>query len=393
MLVLKKFSPAKEAKFRDARAAALAEVNVTTYLVVAAMVACFSWWDYFVDPVNWYTAFKIRCVGVVGILATGMVQRWSGRIDWAPAIAKVRYTIAVTTVAGALSVLQQGFTVGIASLVVVLLAGPYIARDRRDLLLLNIVPMLSIVTIIYFAEPDVFAVINSMIFIALALTTSVSLSEVFESANRRVFEIEEALTNEARTDSLTGLRNRRALVEFAAVELSRSQRAGTPLAVILIDIDHFKQVNDRFGHDAGDSVIRAIGELLQAEVRNTDALARWGGEEFLVVLPATSEQQAANLAERMRVSVANASIPIREMVGAINVTTTVSLGVAAITSPAAFDNGASTGTDDHLHRWSNLLKAADDFLYRAKETGRNRVIASSPIVFENAAGISQNAQP
>lgn len=356
---------AGDGAFRAARMAALAEINVTTYPLSAAMIMLFSWWDWFVDPANWKSALLIRGVGSTVIVATGLVQRYSKRIDWAVAIARIRYTAGVLAVAGALAVLDQGYVVGVAGLIAVMLSGPYIALDRRDLLLLNVLPVVVIGAVMYAAGLDRFAVINAWVFIALAIAVSLLLARVFEAANRRAFALEQQLMREARTDALTGLLNRRALEEFAQLELKRGDRFATPLSAILCDIDHFKSINDRDGHAAGDRVIRAVGERLRAELRETDAFGRWGGEEFIAILPDTPAAAAQVLAERMRAAIEAGPV------GDGGPRVTVSLGVA---------QRAPGG------EWDLLVKAADEALYRAKAQGRNRVVVAPPAAAQPLAG-------
>jgi diguanylate cyclase (GGDEF)-like protein len=204
-----------------------------------------------------------------------------------------------------------------------------------------------------------FEVVNAAIFIALAVAVSLMLARVFEATNRRAFALELQLTSEARTDALTGLRNRRALEEAAGSEVKRGARTGSPLAVIIGDIDHFKQINDRHGHDVGDQVIRAVAGLLKGVARESDALGRWGGEEFLVILPDTDEAAARRLAERMRAAVEGGRMPVEGL------RATVSLGVA----------GLLPGGSDPA-RWQEAVRRADDAMYRAKEGGRNRVVTA-----------------
>ena len=186
---------------------------------------------------------------------------------------------------------------------------------------------------------------------------SMLLGRVFEAANRRAFLLEQELKRDARTDALTGLRNRRALDEFATAAFKGAARSGASCAVIICDIDHFKAINDRHGHDVGDVVIRYVGGLLAKAVRESDALGRWGGEEFLAVLPDTATDSSMILAERMRVSVEAASAELPQ-----NLHVTVSLGVAG-----------GRAKEGDAGNWDHVLKAADDALYRAKEEGRNRV--------------------
>lgn len=157
-------------------------------------------------------------------------------------------------------------------------------------------------------------------------------------------------------DSLTGLYNRRTLLERLAEEFARARRARHPLCCLMIDLDRFKRLNDRYGHFAGDAVLIAAAARLKETARQGDVLGRLGGEEFLAILPATSAQEAVRLAERMRRRVADHLISVGE--AAIRLR--ISVGVAEMAA------------DDDPRR---LLKRADDALYLAKAAGRNQVKA------------------
>ncbi len=157
------------------------------------------------------------------------------------------------------------------------------------------------------------------------------------------------------TDELTGLPNRRALFEKGAYEILRARRFNHPLSVIMFDIDHFKQVNDRYGHPAGDHVLRLIADLLRDCVRATDLPARYGGEEFVVLLPETSDLLVSQIAERLRAQIAGLAVPN----GSEVLRVTVSLGVASL----------SQETPD----FSKLISHADQALYQSKRDGRNRI--------------------
>jgi two-component system chemotaxis response regulator CheY len=164
------------------------------------------------------------------------------------------------------------------------------------------------------------------------------------------------LSTAAATDPLTGLCNRRALEQRLPQVLEDARRLGQPAAVLVIDIDHFKQVNDREGHLAGDEALRAVAGRLRSGVRDDQTLGRWGGEEFLVLAPCTSQPGGLDLAERLRVAVGWEPVALSEQ-RAIPIT--VSIGVAS-------------GATDHLQ----LLRQADAALYVAKTNGRNRVVGS-----------------
>lgn len=181
------------------------------------------------------------------------------------------------------------------------------------------------------------------------------------------FAIENAI-NRARlvrsglTDFLTGWHNRRYLNARLKEELARAQRQGTGLTCLLIDLDRFKQINDQHGHLAGDMALREAAQRVDGEIRGSDAAARFGGDEFVVLAPGISPEQAAALAERIRAAVCGTPLQISP---GVEVTMTVSIGVAGIV--------LSRDETDLKSAAERLLAEADSALYRAKQQGRNRV--------------------
>jgi diguanylate cyclase (GGDEF)-like protein len=168
-----------------------------------------------------------------------------------------------------------------------------------------------------------------------------------ETARRRVEEL-------SRTDALTHLANRRALEERLTDEALRSKRSGRGFAVVLADIDRFKDVNDRFGHNAGDRVLRELAKRLHEGVRTIDLAGRWGGEEFLVVLPCTDLEGARELAEKLRRTAGATPVTVDED----EISLTLTLGVAV-----------------HQHgSFEETVRRADAALYRGKRAGRDRVV-------------------
>jgi diguanylate cyclase (GGDEF)-like protein len=190
----------------------------------------------------------------------------------------------------------------------------------------------------------------------LALLALMLLTLVLARPLLRAFRWTEEQASEARIDSLTGLANRRALEDVLAAEISRAQRFSHQLAVVLLDLDRFKEINDSFGHAAGDVMLRAVSRLLTSLARQGDTVARWGGEEFVVVLPETDLAGARRFAERLRRTIE------AHAVGEMK--TTTSCGLATMIPEDTVDD---------------LLGAADQALYRAKTNGRNRTeIAARP---------------
>ena len=165
----------------------------------------------------------------------------------------------------------------------------------------------------------------------------------------------------ATTDGLTGVYNRRTFKELAEPILSRARRSRGPVSLLLIDLDHFKRVNDTHGHLSGDEVLAGFAKLTRSCLRKEDLLARYGGEEFVVLLPGTTEPAAIALADRIRTEVADAALcPAND-----KVRVTVSIGVAG-------ESG------EHLATLEMLLGRADEALYAAKARGRNCVVTSTP---------------
>ncbi len=175
--------------------------------------------------------------------------------------------------------------------------------------------------------------------------------------NRRIAAV-------AAMDALTGLLNRGSAADAGRTALAAARKLGEPLSVLMLDVDHFKQVNDRFGHAAGDEVLRQVAAVLRHGLRRSDHLARWGGEEFLLVLPGTGPAEAAALGERQRAAMA-ASI-VRVGAGVAPLQVTLSVGVAALRAG-----------DHHLDA---VIARADAALYSAKRQGRNRVASEGDAV-------------
>lgn len=166
-----------------------------------------------------------------------------------------------------------------------------------------------------------------------------------------------ALQTLSTTDQLTGLYNRLKLDEVLMTEITRSQRYGTAFSLIMLDLDHFKVVNDVHGHQVGDQVLIRLTEVLRASSRESDVVGRWGGEEFLIICPQTDREGALIYAEHLCKTIATTALPV---VGY----KTASFGVATF---RANDNE------------EKILQRADEALYQAKETGRNRVVVESPV--------------
>jgi len=198
-------------------------------------------------------------------------------------------------------------------------------------------------------EDDV-AFADTVVRAAVAAVQRANMMESTRADNRRL----EAL---AQTDPLTDALNRRALTERLNAELERARRYDSTVTLLMIDIDHFKRINDTYGHLVGDDVLMALAALLQHEVRSVDLVARYGGEEFVIVLPETREDGAVAFAERIRERI---EIHAFSLDAGPTLQVTASIGVATFPAP-------------RVATVEDLFMRADQALYRAKAEGRNRV--------------------
>lgn len=215
------------------------------------------------------------------------------------------------------------------------------------------------------------------------------LARVRTQVRRRRFQLRllanrEASLTMALTDGLTGLFNRHYFTSHFAGLFRHAQEQGRPISVMMLDVDHFKSVNDSYGHAAGDQVLRDLARRISDSVRNFDLVARLGGEEFVIVMPEARLQEAARAAERIRAQVAatpllltSRSVAPLSATGAaaapeLRLPVTVSIGVAAVDGPG------DTVED--------MLRRADMALYEAKRSGRNRVVLAREAPHANGAG-------
>jgi len=203
--------------------------------------------------------------------------------------------------------------------------------------------------------------ISALLFwLMTSVATSESRGAELAKSNREAVLLREKLREQAMRDKLTGLYNRHYVEEWFGLELRRAQRHGRPIAAIMVDVDHFKRFNDSFGHEAGDLVLRDLAGVLRRLARQSDVASRYGGEEFLVLLPECPFDAALRKAEQLREEVLKLKLQYENQpLGPV----TVSIGVAAF--------------PDHAQEAEALLRCADEALYLAKQTGRNRVVAYS----------------
>jgi len=205
----------------------------------------------------------------------------------------------------------------------------------------------------YLPKPFDEAELNARIYAVMRMK---ALQDELKERNKQLEELTKRLELMAITDHLTGIYNRRHFEKIIETEFAKVLRYNISLSCLMIDVDHFKRINDRYGHDVGDYVLKKIAELISSSLREVDVIARWGGEEFIVLLPNTTKEDAKGVAERILKSVSEyrfKGLPSDERV-------TVSIGIASV-------------GDEMVDKWERLIKVADDALYKAKTMGRNRV--------------------
>ena len=182
-------------------------------------------------------------------------------------------------------------------------------------------------------------------------------NEKIRKLNEELARANKELEKIASYDMLSGLLNRRSLESKISIEIERAVRLNVPLSGIMIDIDHFKHVNDNYGHQCGDLVIMNIGKICNSQLRKYDYAGRYGGEEFFIILPNTKDEQALHIARRFKEGIEDLSIKCEDEI----IKVTVSMGIAQF------------NPEETRAQW---IKRADQAMYRAKQTGRNRIVLS-----------------
>lgn len=190
----------------------------------------------------------------------------------------------------------------------------------------------------------------------LAIITGVAFENCFK---------QEHLERLSLVDMLTRVKNRRFFEQSLQGELSRAMRSGTPLSCLFIDLDYFKQVNDRYGHAVGDRSLRTIAQVIQQSLRQTDILARYGGEEFIVLLPSTDAELAINIAERIRHETGHTQVPINDH---HTICITLSIGITT------FNPSELVVAEETTELSDAFVRKADEALYQAKALGRNKAL-------------------
>lgn len=227
-------------------------------------------------------------------------------------------------------------------------------RGARELMLVCGVPLITLFVVLGWLSQSILEVAYSLFNVVSAFIIALIISELLARTRLHLFIQQAELRKSAATDPLTGMNNRRYIEPQLRSEISRAQRHGTSFAVVIADLDRFKRVNDQYGHNVGDAVLKILAKRILDTIRDEDRAVRWGGEEFLVLMLESDVDQAYIAAERIRKAVGDTPFEIDDL----RLPITLSLGVAEY-----------AGEDEP----TSLIARADQALYNAKDTGRNRV--------------------
>jgi len=332
--------------------------------MVGLALVVFSLWDVVIDipHAGWTLLVRSGAACVLQLLARLPARCIS--MQWRMV---VLYWLLMATVEACGALLTDGFMLAMPGIVLCVLCAALLTLRIDQFLLLLSLPSLAFLgfALVLLQGRDLY---SSLMFYALAVLLAIGVLMVKGAFRLEAFHNEERLLHQSRHDAMTGANNRAYTSELAAREFALAQRYRKPLSVAMIDIDFFKQVNDRYGHDAGDSVIRSLAATCGHCLRVMDHFGRWGGEEFLVILPETDAAAAHDCAERLR----NAVESMRVATPAGPLSCTISIGVATL----------QPGQED----WQALVKQADVGLYLAKSRGRNRTeVAAGAIAPQQSA--------
>ena len=318
-------------------------------------ILMFSVWDFWRDAGNAGTALLVRAL-LVGLGALAYCP-CTVRVDPLYRVGFLYVTHACALIV-AEYVLQDGFLYGLAGITSCVFVASVLTLRMRTFLALAALPSVLLTVLVLLRLPLVDSV-NLLMLYLYALALAATLMYVVRSFRYQTLQLEAQLLRSAREDSLTGVSNRGYLFEQAEGAVALARRHRRPLAVAMLDIDHFKQVNDNYGHPVGDSVIRALADTCVSGLRTIDHFGRIGGEEFVCVMPETDAEEALRCAERLREEISRTRVATPQ--GPLGFS--VSIGVAVL----------APGCDT----WPQLLHKADCALYLAKHAGRNRCVLAA----------------
>jgi diguanylate cyclase (GGDEF)-like protein len=345
------------AAFSRRRDELLQRSSPSTLLVLASGIGLFSFWDFWLDAVNATNSLIARCITIAFVLlGYALVRRrpTASALRW---IYGATYVIATAGITWAGCMLHGGLTYGVAGIIGIPTFFAFYPVERRVYLSTYLTAGAVVILTAWASGRASMPIVNFVIFYVMFLWAGLVTNSMLRRQQLRAFQLERIARIEARTDSLTGLSNRRCAEEQLAKLVEPVMPVAGCAALVLVDIDHFKSINDRFGHQCGDDVLRAVASLLQDCATQSLHVSRWGGEEFLIVGTFADIEFPILLAQQIVKT--TRMLPWHKL---NNEFVTVSVGVADLRQ------------GDDLDRW---LRRADLALYRAKDGGRNRVVVAN----------------
>ncbi|PRC93475.1 GGDEF domain-containing protein [Solimicrobium silvestre] len=320
-------------------------------------ILLFSAWDYLIDPAHAWSTFLVRLL----LVLLGSIAYVPNRLQWSP-VQRCGVIYGTHSCAIIISeyLLNNGFLYGLTGIAACIFVVSVITLRVRTFLLILSAPTLLFLILSAIRFP-LFEFINSVMLYIFSVACAGIVMLVIRYFRLKAFSLEKKLLHISHHDSLTGAYNRGYLTELAVREIALAKRHGRALCVAMIDIDHFKSVNDTYGHAVGDETIKLLVKTCEQNLREIDHFGRIGGEEFVCILPETAESDAMLCAERLRRSIEEMRIKIPS--GYLQVT--ASIGVAVLIQQPD---------------WDALLKDADTALYSAKRDGRNRVVLATTCI-------------
>lgn len=325
----------------------------------AVLFVSFLLWDYLVVPASLSQTLPLRGIFagaflvLLGLTYIPALQRFPSVLLQAGVVLGASGVSAI----GAYQNSVHVFSTSALMLVIVVIAA--LAPSLRSAICSFSLMLVTSGLFMKLAGTPLVSIVAVGLFVFSAGVVACLLAAVTERMDLRAFQLEHTLEQMASTDPLTGVRNRRAFFEAGDTELERADRYGFPVSAFVLDIDHFKAVNDTYGHPVGDAVIRAVAQTALRTLRATDVLGRIGGEEFAILSTHTGEDEAQRLAERLREEVASTLVQC----GLSRLHVTISVGTAT--------------WDGDGESFEELLARADSALYMAKHAGRNRVAVAA----------------
>ncbi|HEY8025753.1 MAG TPA: GGDEF domain-containing protein [Burkholderiaceae bacterium] len=324
-------------------------------------VVSFGIWDFLIDATHAELTFVLR----IALVLIGAPAYFTTGLSWGTTWRCCHiYCTHVGAIILSEYLLKDGFSYGLTGIAVCMFAASAVTLRMRDFLTILLFPSVLFFSLCLASLHGRELVNNVMLYVFSAGVASVVMLTI-RYFREKALSLEMHLLQISRHDSMTGAYNRAFVSELAEREFSLARRYDRPLAIAMIDIDHFKAVNDNFGHSVGDDAIKVLVNTCQDNLRAIDHFGRLGGEEFICILPETNNTDAVLCAERLRAAIAALKMDTPD--GTLQFT--VSIGVAVLRT-------------DHRN-WDALLKDADSALYCAKREGRNRVVDADTRQFPN----------